>query len=272
MFPTGMNDHQRPPLRFSIGCQAVFFLNDADFLAGDCPSNRPERIRFASLHLSGPVGTNGIARLAVQGSADPVVFHVVNGVKNLVTASTEIPLAVTDEISCTGDHAIYVSCPKLGTGTISATFTSADGGEPLTASATFRCVEPLRKLVNSNRDTTVPQIINPSRLVYGTNAVLCVDFKGPFQESEIHWRLKPGSADADINPTVGKRVVVTPTSTSGEVKIEACFNNDEIQPQFVLPIVQERVLDVRAFVVCNEKGHTRRLAMVRQGSSMKLAK
>jgi len=83
---------------------------------GDCPSNRPERIRFASLHLSGPVGTNGIARLAVEGSAEPVVFHVVNGVANLVTASTEIPLAVTDDISCTGDHAIYVSCPKLGTG------------------------------------------------------------------------------------------------------------------------------------------------------------
>ena len=120
MSPTGMNDHQRPPLRFSIGCQDVFFLNDADFLAGDCPSNRPERIRFASLHLSGPVGTNGTARLAVQGSAEPVVFHVVNGVTNLVTASTEIPLAVTDEISCTGDHAIYMSCPKLGTGTISA--------------------------------------------------------------------------------------------------------------------------------------------------------
>ena len=47
-----------PPLRFSIGCQDVFFLNDADFLEGACPSNRPERIRPVTLNLTGPVGTN----------------------------------------------------------------------------------------------------------------------------------------------------------------------------------------------------------------------
>jgi len=91
-------------------------------------------------------------------------------------ASTEIPLAVTDEISCTGDHAIYVSCPKLGTGTISASFTPADGGEPLTASATFRCIEPLRKLVTTEK--SVGRYVNPSRLVMGTNAVLKVGVNG----------------------------------------------------------------------------------------------
>ena len=244
MSPTGMNDHQRPPLRFSIGCQEVFFLNDADFLAGDCPSNRPERIRFASLHLSGPVGTNGIARLAVQGSADPVVFHVVNGATNLVTASTEIPLAVTDEISCTGDHAIYVSCPKLGTGTISATFTPADGGEPLTASATFRCIEPLRKLVTTEKSGG--RYVNPSRLVMGTNAVLKVGVKGDFSPSEVRWRVVSGPGV--VFPTNGWETTVTPTGP-GTVTVEARFNGDEIQPRFVLPVVQPRTIPVRAFVV-----------------------
>ena len=247
-----------PSLEFSLGCQGVFFLNDVEL---GLPSNRAERIRPVTLNLTGPVGTNGTARLSVQGNVNPVLFQVVDGVTNRVTESTVFSLAVANDFAHTGSSSIYMSCPNLGTGTITATFTPADGGEPLTDSVTFRCIEPLRKLVNSKRDVTYPLIMNPSRLVYGTNAVLCVDVNGPFQENEIHWRLKPGSAAADINPQVGKRVVVTPIAASGEVKVEACFNDDEIQPQFVLPIVQERVLDVRAFVVCNEKGHKKTLAM-----------
>ena len=236
-----------PSLAFSLGCQKVFFLNDAEL---GSPSNRPERIRPVSLNITGPLGTNGTARLSVQGGVDPVMFHIVNGVTNRVTAETEFPLAVTNDFEHTESYTIYVSCPNIGTGTITATFTPADGGEPLTDSMTFRCIEPLRKLVNSRRDTAVPQIVNPSRLVYGTNAVLCVDYNGPFQDSEIHWYVKDGVAT--VNPTVGKRVVVTPTAADGVVTVEARFNDDEIQPQFVLPIVQERVLDVRAFVVCSE--------------------
>ena len=210
-------------------------------------SNRAERIRPVTLNLIGPLGTNGTARLSVQGNVNPVLFQVEDGVTNLVTESTVFPLEVTDDFAHTGSYTVYVSCPNLGTGTITATFTPADGGDPLTDSVTFRCIEPLRKLVNSSRDTAVPQILNPSRLVYGTNAVLCVDYNGPFQESEIHWHVKEGSAT--VNPTVGKRVVVTPTAADGVVTVEARFNDDEIQPQFVLPIVHERVLDVRAFVV-----------------------
>ena len=251
--------YEEPPLAFSLGCQKVFFLNDADFLEGECTSNRPERIRPVTLNLTGPLGTNGTARLSVQGSIDPVVFHVVNDVTNCVTAETEFPLAVTTDFEHTESYTIYVSCPNIGTGTITATFTPADGGAPLTDSVTFRCIEPLRKLVNSRRDTAVPHIVNPSRLVYGTNAVLCVDYNGPVQESEIHWHVKEGAATVD--PTVGKRVVVTPTAADGVVTVEARFNDDEIQPQFVLPIVQERVLDVRAFVATSEQEGGLKVAM-----------
>ena len=42
---------------------------------------------------------------------------------------------------------------------------------------------------------------------------------------------------------------VEPTATNGEVEIEARFNNDGIQPSFVLPIVEPRVIPVKAFVV-----------------------
>ena len=245
-----------PSLEFSLGCQGVFFLNDVEL---GLPSNRAERIRPVTLNLTGPVGTNGTARLSVQGNVNPVLFQVVDGVTNRVTSETVFPLAVTDDFAHTGSSTFYMSCPNLGTGTITATFTPADGGEPLTDSVTFRCIEPLRKLVNSQRDVSAPRIVNPSRLVYGTNAVLCVDYNGPFQESEIHWHVKEGSAT--VNPTVGKRVVVTPTAADGVVTVEARFNGDEIQPQFVLPIVQERVLDVRAFVVASESDGRLKVAM-----------
>ena len=85
-----------PPLRFSLGCQEVFFLNDVEFLEGACPSNRPERIRPVTLNLTGPIGTNGTARLSVLGDVAPVLFYVVNGVTNRVTSETVFPLAVTN--------------------------------------------------------------------------------------------------------------------------------------------------------------------------------
>ena len=233
-----------PPLRFSLGCQDVFFLNDAGFLDGACPSNRPERIRPVTLNLTGPVGTNGTVTLSVEGDANPVVFHVVNGTTNLVTASTEIPLAVTNGVSYTGSYTIYVSCPNLGTGTITATFTpSGDNVEPLTAYATFRCIEPLRKLVTTEK--FAGRYVNPSRLVMGTNAVLKVGANGSFSPLEVDWRLISGSAEVEPR---GWYAIVTPTGM-GTVVVEARFNDDEIQPRFVLPVVQPRTIPVRVFVV-----------------------
>ena len=116
-FTVGVCDE--PQLGFSLGCQKVFFLNDAGL---ESPSNRPERIRPVSLNLTGPLGTNGTARLSVQGGVDPVMFHVVNGVTNRVTTETEFPLAVTNDFEHTASYTIYVSCPNIGMGTITATF------------------------------------------------------------------------------------------------------------------------------------------------------
>ena len=53
---------------------------------------------------------------------------------------------------------------------------------------------------------------------------------------------------------VGWGATVTATAQSGEVVVEARFNEDVIQPRFVLPIVRERVLPVRAFVVNDTDG------------------
>ena len=242
--PVTVGTDAEPPLAFSLGCQNVFFLNDADFLEGACLSNRPERIRPVTLNLTGPLGTNGTARLSVQGNVNPVLFQVVGGVTNRVTESTVFPLSVTNDFAHTGSYSIYMSCPNVGTGTITATFTPADGGDPLTDSVTFRCIEPLRKLVTTEK--VGGRYVNPSRLVMGTNAVLKVSANGPFSPSEVGWHVVSGPGS--VFPTNGWETTVTPTGT-GTVIVEARFNEDEIQPRFILSVVQPRTIPVRAFVI-----------------------
>ncbi len=239
--PVTVGTDAEPPFRLTLGCQDVFFLNDAEL---GSTSNRAERIRPVTLNLTGPAGTNGTARLSAEGDSAPVLFHVVDGVTNRVTTETVFPLAVTDGFAHTGSCTIYVSCPNRGTGTITATFTPADGGEPLTAYATFRCIEPLRKLVTTEKFGG--RYVNPSRLVMGTNAVLKVGANGAFSPLEVDWRVVSGPGR--IGAAYGWYATVEPTGM-GTVTVEARFNDDEIQPRFVLPVVQPRTISVRAFTV-----------------------
>jgi len=76
---------------------------------------------------------------------------------------------------------------------------------------------------------------NPSRLVMGTNAVLKVGANGDFSPSEV--KLSVVSGPGVVFPTNGWETAVTPTGP-GTVTVEARFNDDEIQPRFVLPVVQ----------------------------------
>lgn len=105
------------------------------------------------------------------------------------------------------------------------------------------------------------RFVNPSRLVYGTNAVLKVGVDSgygqgeAFSADEVKWSVVSGSA---ILSTNGLQAVVTPTAASGEVIVEARFNDDEIQPRFVLPIVSQRVIPIRAFVVDPPEDQTNR--------------
>ncbi|MBR6586662.1 MAG: hypothetical protein IKK82_04500, partial [Kiritimatiellae bacterium] len=240
-FTVGMENEPTPS--FTIDCQDVFFLNDADVLDGGA-TNRPERIRPVTLNLLGPYGTSGTVKLSSQGAASPVMFYIDNGVTNLITETTEIPLEVTDSFTRTGTNTFYVSCPQKGTGTISATLT-LDGGETLAATSSFKCMEPLRKLVTTKKIDG--RFINPSRLVMGTNAVLQVGVNGDFDATNVHWCIVSGAAS--LSPASGFTTTVTPTGTNEDVVVEARFNGDEIQPRFVMPVVIPRTIPVRFFVV-----------------------
>ena len=81
----------------------------------------------------------------------------------------------------------------------------------------------------------------------GTNAVLKVSANGPFSPSEVNWRVVSGPAR--IVAVDGWCATVEPTGTDADVVVEARFNDDEIQPRFVLPVVEESVLHVRVFAV-----------------------
>ena len=243
-FTVGIEEEPTPC--FTLGCQKVFFLNDADiFDSSEFPTNRPERIRPVTLNLLGPYGTNGTEKLSAQGSASPVMFYIDNGVTNLITETTEIPLEVTDQFARTGTNTFYVSCPSIGTGTISATLT-LDGGTTLSDTVSFKCIEPLRKLVTADHAED-GRIVNPSRLVMGTNVILKVGVRGYFAATNVDWRVVSGPGR--ITATNEWSVTVEPTGTGEDVVVEARFNNDEVQPRFVLPVVYLRTIPVKVFMV-----------------------
>ena len=240
-FTVGVNLEPTPS--FTIDCQEVFFLNDADVLDGGA-TNRPERIRPVTFNVQALHGTSGTILVSVEGTANPVVCYVENGVTNRVNPMTSLPISVTDSFACMGQCTVYVSCAHVGAGTISATL-HTDGGETLAATSSFKCIEPLRKLVTTEKIDG--RFINPSRLVMGTNAVLQVGVNGDFNATNVHWHVVSGAAD--LSPANGFTTTVTPTGTNEDVVVEARFNGDEIQPRFVLPVVEPRRIPIRFFVV-----------------------
>jgi hypothetical protein len=75
-----------------------------------------------------------------------------------------------------------------------------------------------------------------------------VAFNGQgYQADEIAWSVVSGPGTVSEN--FGTNVFVEATATSGTIVVEARFNNDDIQPRFVLPIVSEKTYVVRAFTV-----------------------
>jgi len=244
-----------PSAEFSMTCQNVFFLNDAELdNNGYSPTNRPERIRPITLNLLGAYGLKGNVTFTTEWTPDDptvngdggVLFHVVNGVTNRISGASSIPLEIhAGDISHVDAYTVLMSCPLSGAGRLVATLALTNGCV-MTSSAPYRVIEPIRKLVEIEKHDSYP--INPSRLVFGTNTVLHVDFHGThFSPNEIKWRRVSGPVE--FVSTNGCYAVVRPTADEGDAVIEARFNDDEIQPTFVLPIVRPRVIPIRAFVV-----------------------
>ena len=245
-----------PTTDFSVDCQEVFFLNDADFLEpGNCSTNRPERIRPVTLRLVGTRGMGGYMSIVNEGAAHAVLFQVENGVTNRIDSSTRIHIEVgSDSFARESVKTVYMSCPVLGRGILRATWTP-DEGASLSDEVDYQVIEPIRKLVNTGRYNGNGPIMNPSRLVWGTNAVLKVSVNlapgDTFSTTnEIFSRISgPGRVVSQWRTGNDWYAVVEATSDTGDFVVSARFNDDEIQPCFRIPILKERTIHVRAFAV-----------------------
>ena len=221
-----------PPTGFSLSCQDVLFLND---------DRRLERIYPVNVSLTGTNGVSGAVTLECNGADSKLAF---DPYMDAPTNRLEFAMGVEEGDWFMSGKTVYLSCAQIGNGRVDAAIVFTNGTS-CTTSATFRVVEPLRKLVTTER---VPgQILNPSCLVHGTNALLKVGMRGELGRTNVVWSVVDGPGRV-VN-TNGFTARVEATATNGTVVVEARFNQDEIQPRFVLPVVMPRELNVKAFVV-----------------------
>ena len=236
----GTNDS--PQVSCSLSVQSVHFINEGD---------RPERIYPVSVSLLCPVETNCVVDISHEGS-DGALFWSDAAATQPLSSLSGISLSSVPEESAGASYTFYMTSPNIGSGSFTASFT-LPSGETRGASKPYRAIEPIRKLVCSEIDPEYSCVFNPSRLVYGHPARLKVGVNGNFSPSDVEWSIVSGpgtvTRDEDDFGSADWTATVTATAESGEVIVEARFNEDPIQPRFVLPIVQQRTLPVKAFVV-----------------------
>ena len=228
-----------PNTEFSISCPDVMFLNDLS------NGKRAERVYSVSLTLSGPHGTGGYVSITSISGAELRLFY---DEALLMPATNAIPFYVPEDGFYETTTNLYLACTTLGNGMLRAEI-ALDGGGTKSGTSPCRVIEPLRRFVMTEQASD-GRFFNPSCLVWGTNAALKVAVNtgtASFSPEEIRWSVVSGPGM--VFPTNGLQTVLTPTADNGTVVVEARFNDDEIQPRFVLPIVSPMTINVRAFVV-----------------------
>ena len=231
----GTNDS--PQVSCSLSVQSVHFINEGD---------RPERVYPVSVSLFCPVETNGVVSISHEGS-DGALFWSDAAATQPLSSLSGILLSSVAEESGSASYTFYMTSPNVGSGSFTASFT-LPSGETRGASKPYRAIEPIRKLVCGEIETINNSIVNPSRITFEDPAVLRVDFNGQgYQADEIAWSVVSGPGT--VSEVSGTNVFVEATATSGTIVVEARFNNDDIQPRFVLPIVSKKTFVVRAFTV-----------------------
>ena len=236
-----------PQVSCALSVQNVHFINEGD---------RPERVYPVSVSIICPVETNGVVDISHEGD-DGALFWSDAAATQPLQSLSGISLSSVEEGSGGASYTFYMTSPNIGSGSFTATFTLPNGDTRGVAKS-YRAIEPIRRLVCGEIDGRYSCVYNPSRLMYEHPARLKVGANGNFSPHEVEWRVVSGpgvvTRDEDEFGDVGWGATVAATAQSGEVVVEARFNEDEIQPRFVLPVVRERVLPVRAFVVNDADG------------------
>ena len=235
----GTND--TPVASLALSAPKVVFVNDDD---------RTSRWYRVSAKLSSPTPTNAVLAISHTGGAQVLYATDPEG-KNLFTMAN-VNLSVDSELSSTGYDFYFTATNNNCNGKFTATCTLADS-TVLSATGEYKVIEPLRKLVS----TVVADdgsYVNPSRLTYGTNAWLQVDQNGTFPSQDIRWRVVSGPGE--IVSSNRYRACVRATESSGTVVVEAAFGSDSlIQPRFVLPIVEKKMVPISVHYVLDSLGN-----------------
>ena len=238
----GTNDS--PQVSCSLSVQGVHFINEGD---------RPERVYPVSVSLICPVETNAVVDISWEGSDGALFWSDASATQPLSSLSGISLSSVTGE-SSGASHTFYMTSPNIGSGSFTATFT-LPSGETRGVAKSYRAIEPIRRLVCSEIDPEYSCVFNPSRLVYGHPARLKVGVNGNFSPSDVEWSIVSGPGTVvrgeDDFGSADWTATVTATAESGEVVVEARFNEDAIQPRFVLPIVQTCRVPIEVYVVCS---------------------
>ena len=246
----GTNDS--PQVSCSLSVQGVHFINEGD---------RPERVYPVSVSLICPVETNAVVDISWEGS-DGALFWSDAAATQPLSSLSGISLSSVTEESGGASHTFYMTSPNIGSGSFTATFT-LPSGETRGVAKSYRVIEPIRRLVCSEIDPEYSCVFNPSRLVYGHPARLKVGVNGNFSPSDVEWSIVSGPGTVvrgeDDFGSADWTATVAATAESGEVIVEARFNEDAIQPRFVLPIVQMRTIPIEAYVVCDSNRYTAQL-------------
>ncbi len=236
-----------PPVSCALSVQNVHFINEGD---------RPERVYPVSVSLLCPVETNGVVNISHEGS-DGALFWSDAAATQPLQSLSGISLSSVEEGSGGASYTFYMTSPTIGSGSFTATFTLPNGDTRGVAKS-YRVIEPIRRLVCCEIDGQYSCVYNPSRLVYEHPARLKVGANGNYSPHEVEWRVVSGpgvvTRDEDEFGDVGWGATVAATAQSGEVVVEARFNEDAIQPRFVLPIVREKAIPVETYVVCDSNG------------------
>ena len=236
----GTND--TPQVSCALTVQGVHFVNEGD---------RTERVYQVSASLLCPVETNGTVDIEWNGS-DGALFWADSSATMPLSTLSNIPVSSVTRTSGLSSFSFYMTSPQVGSGELMANFT-LPSGETRGVGKGYRVIEPLRRLVNTERDVATGNVFNPSRLVHGHPARLKVGVNGNFSPDDVAWRVVSGpgvvTRDEDEFGAADWTATVEATAASGEVVVEARFNEDAIQPRFVLPVVPMRTVPVKAFVV-----------------------
>ena len=236
-----------PVASIKMNAPEVVFVNDDD---------RTSRWYRVSVKLASPTPTNAVVSISHTGTSRVLYATDPEGANRFTM--TNVNLVVDSPVSSAWYDFYFAATNNIRTGKYTVTCTLADSSA-LVADREYKVIEPLRKLIS----TVVANdgcCVNPSRLTYGTNAWLEVGQNGGFPSQDIRWRIVSGPGE--LVSANRYRACVRATAQSGTVVVEAAFGSDAlIQPRFVLPIVEKKIIPIKVYYVSDRNNvPPRRLA------------